>query len=343
MEGMLGGIVGLVGAGLQASAQAAQVQYEYAALNWQKQRAREQDRFAQASREDMFGNVTGYDEALNKWGVTLAPDQKSIRDAGQKEQLLQLTKDAPAARALREKIQQRAKAAEEPFLKASLGYQFNQPQSEGAIRSDLSQLMATNDMLRSKADQALLTRQAIRMGQGGKAADIILGVDQELGKGAQNRMLEARKMALGEHAQRLQQHEAEWGTPMKVWGDIMNQGGNAPNIPNSTLSQSLDNAIQQQQAGMSQAFQAGTAGVGSAMQSLAQAIGKSPNLSGISFGGGGRGGTGAAARPRAQRSLGQPYPTDPYQDTYDPTTYSEGFSSYAPSSSWDNRSSEGWA
>jgi hypothetical protein len=336
MEGMLGGIVGLVGAGLQASAQAAQVNYEYAALNWQKQRAREQDKFAQASREDMYGNVTGYDEATNKWGIKLTGDQTRMRDATQKEQLLQLTKDLPAARAIREKIQQRSKDAYEPYLRASLGYQYDQPQSEEATRSDIATLMATNDMARSKADQALMMRSAMRMGSGGKAADIIQGVDQELGKGNQNRMLEARKMALGEHAARLQQHEQKWGTPMKVWGDIMQQGGQAPNVSNAQTEQSLGNALGQQQAGMMSAFQAGTQGVGNAMQSLAAAVGKSPNMSGISFGGGGKGGGGSTRQAAAPRQK-----ADPYEYTYDPTQYSEGTSVFGQSS-YDDRSAGGW-
>src|SRR3954471_6759632 len=206
MEGMLGGIVGLVGAGLQAQAQAAQVEYEYAALNFQKQRADKQDRFAQASRTDMYGNTTGYDPILNKWDVKLTPDQTQIRDSGEKEQLLQLTKDAPAARKIRQAVQQRAYDAKEPFLKASLGYQYDQPPSEAAIRSELTGLMANNDMLRSKADQALIMRSAMRMGAGARAPDIIQATEAQLGdaKTQQNRMLQARQQAVQEFGARLQ-------------------------------------------------------------------------------------------------------------------------------------------
>src|SRR5215471_4010745 len=142
MEGMIGGIIGLVGAGLQAQAQASQVEFEYAQLNWQKQRAVQQDWFAQASRSDMYGNTTRYDPALNKWMVDLSPDQLAIRDAQEKEQLLQLTKDAPAARKIRQAIQERAQMAKEPFNVAQLGYRYDQPPSEDAIRSELTGLMA---------------------------------------------------------------------------------------------------------------------------------------------------------------------------------------------------------
>jgi hypothetical protein len=281
MEGMLGGIVGLVGAGLQAQAQQDQIQEEYAALNWQKQRASQQDWFAQAARSDMYGNTTSYDPALNKWTVNLAPDQATIRDAQQKEQLLQLTQDAPAARKIKQAVQQRAQMAKEPFNTAQLGYQYAQPESEGAIRSELTGLMANNDMLKSKADQALITRAAIRMGQGAHPQDIINATDQQLGNAStmQNRMLQARQQALGEFNQRLQQHEAQYGTPMKFWADMMQQGGDMPNIPKSSMDQSLNAMIQNQMSGMNTANQAGTTGVSSAMQALAGAMGKSPDLS----------------------------------------------------------------
>lgn len=337
MEGMLGGIVGLVGAGLQAQAQAAQVQYEYAALNWQKQRAREQDRFAQAGRTDMYGNRTGYDELLNEWSVKLAPDQEKIRDAQEKEQLLQLTEDAPAARAIRKKIQERSKAAADPFRKASLGYQYDKPESEGAIRADLTRLMATNDLIRSKSDQALFQQQALRQGKGANPSDLIQAVNAELGKNTNNRMLEARKQALAEHGQKVQQHEAEWGTPMRFWGDLMAQGGNMPDIPKGSLEQSLNAQIGQQSSGMQSAFAQGTQGVGSAMQALASAVGKSPNMSGISFGkGGGMGGAGKRAGTGA---------TVRDDNIYDPTAdFSGGFGGGGGwGSGWgDDRSAYGW-
>jgi hypothetical protein len=189
----------------------------------------------------MYGNTTGYDPILNKWSVNLTPDQTQIRDAGQKEQLLQLTKDAPAARKIRQAVQQRAEMAKEPFLKASLGYQYDQPPSEASIRSELTGLMANNDMLRSKADQALIMRSAMRMGAGARAPDIIQATEAQLGdaKTQQNRMLQARQQAVQEFGARLQQHEAKWGNPMKVWGELMSQGGDLPNISKSNLDQSL--------------------------------------------------------------------------------------------------------
>lgn len=333
MEGMIGGLVGLVGAGLQAQAQAAQVEFEYAQLNWQKQRAAQQDRFAQAGRQDMYGNKTGYDYLKNEWTVNLTPDQQAIRDAGEKEQLLQLTKDAPAARKIRQAVQQRAYDAKEPFLKASLGYQYDLPPSEASIRSELTNLMATNDMLRSKADQALIMRSAMRMGSGARAADIIQATNAQLGnrETQNNRMLQARAMALDEYKNRLQQHEAQWGTPMKVWGDLMSQGGDLPNIQKSTVDQGINSMINSQMQGANTAFNQGTQGVSSAMTALANAVGKSPDLSAaasafgkMKFGGGG----GKAAG----------------DDTYDPTINNMGFSSYGGGSPsyFDNRGSEGW-
>lgn len=276
---MLGAITGLIGAGLQYQAQQDQLQEQYAALNWQKQRADQQDWFAQAGKVDQYGNKTGYNRALNQWDVTLSPEQKQISDAGQKEQLLQLTQDAPAARKIRQAVQQRAEYAKEPFNTAQLGYQYDQPDSPEAIQSKLTGLMATNDMVKSKADQALMMRSAARLGQGAKASEIINATDQALGnsQNQNNRMLQARQDALKEYAGRQQLHEQQWGAPMKMWGDLMTQGGDLPNIQKMNVA---DTTGAQQQA-MLQAFNSGTQGVGSAMNNVASAMGKSPDLSSV--------------------------------------------------------------
>ena len=304
---MIGALVGLVGAGLQAQAQHDQLMFQYARFNWEKQRALQQDWFAQASRSDMYGNVTRYDRNLNKWVVDLTPDQLAIRDAQEKEQLLQLTKDAPAARKIREAVQQRAYEAKEPFEKAKAGYQYDQPPSERAIRSELTTLMATNDMMRSKADQALIMRQAMRMGGSGRPEAIIQATNAALGdpERVKNRMLQARQQALQEFGQRTQQHEAKWGTPMKVWGEYMQQGGDLPNIGKSNLDQSINSMINAQAGAMTNAFNAGTRGVSSAMEGLASAAGKSPDLSAVA---------GALAKMKfgAGKQGGSGQPNDPY-------------------------------
>lgn len=307
---MMGALVGLVGAGLQAQAQANQLAFQYAHFQWEKNRANQQDWFAQASREDMYGNVTGYDPALNKWTVKLTPDQLQIRDAQEKEQLLQLQQDAPAARKIRQAIQQRAYEAKEPFLKASLGYQYDQPPSEASIRSELTGLMATNDMLRAKADQALIMRSALRLGAGARAPDIIQATNAALGdpEKVKNRMLQARQQALSEYKDRLQQHEAQWGTPMKVWGDLMGQGGDIPNVPKGSMDQSINSMINSQMSGMQNAFAAGTKGVSAAYDAMAKAAGQSPDLS-------------AVAKALGSMKFGQQKGTGTGSDsdTYDPT------------------------
>jgi hypothetical protein len=274
---MLGAITGLIGAGLQAQAQHDQLMFQYAKFNWEKQRADKQDRFAAASRSDQYGNKTSYDELLNEWGVKLTPTQQKLMQGGEKEQLLQLTEDAPAARKIKRAVQARAAQAKEPFLKASLGYQFDQPKGESRIRSELTGLMAQNEMQKTKAEQALIMRQAARLGKGADASKIIQSADAKLGANTQNRMLAARNDALKEFAGRQQLHEAQWGEPMKMWGNLMSQGGDIPGIPNRAIQDSTG-AMQQQ---MLSAFNAGTRGVAGAFDSLGAAAGKSPDLSGV--------------------------------------------------------------
>jgi hypothetical protein len=275
---MLGAITGLIGAGLQAQAQHDNLMFQYAHFNWEKQRAATQDRFAQASRSDQYGNKTGYDELLNEWNIKLTPTQKEISQGGEKEQLLQF-KDAAAARKVKQAVQARAHDAIEPFKKAAAGYQYDQPRSEGAIRSEITGLLANNEMMKTKADQALVMRQAARLGRGADAAKIIQSADQKLGnaQNVQNRMLQARNEAVKEFAGRQQLHEAQWGEPMKMWGNLMAQGGDIPGIPKGAMT---DTTGAQQQA-MLQAFNQGTQRVGSAFDSLASAAGKSVDLSGV--------------------------------------------------------------
>jgi hypothetical protein len=274
----LGAITGLIGAGLQAQANHDQLMFQYAKFNWEKQRADTQDRFAAASRSDMFGNKTAYDRTLNEWNINLTPTQKQLMQGGEKEQLNQL-QDAIEARKIKRQIQERARSAVEPFKRAAAGYQYDLPPSEGAVRSDLTGLMATNEMMKTKAQQALIMRQAARLGRGADAAKIIQSADQKLGNAdaMNNRMLEARTQALKEVAGRQQLHEAQWGGPMKLWGDLMAQGGDIPGIPKSSLT---DTTGAQQQAMLS-AFNQGTQNVGGAFDSLASAAGKSVDLSGI--------------------------------------------------------------
>lgn len=278
----LGAITSLVGIGLQAKAQQEQLQLQYKQLYWQQQRAREQDRFAQAGRQDAYGNETYFDKGLNKWMTKLTPAQKEIQQAGEREQRTQLLKDAPAARKIREAVQKRSEEAKAPFNRAKLAYEFNQPPSEAAIKSELTNLMATNLMAQSKANQALLMRSAARLGTGAKAAEIINSVDQSLGKEQKNTLLAARNQAVQEAAARAAAHETQYGQPMKMWGDLMAQGGNIPDIPRSSLNADLGSAISSQNSAMQQAFRSGTEGVSNAMGGVAAAAGRSPDFSKLS-------------------------------------------------------------
>lgn len=322
--GILGAVTGLIGAGLQAQAQHDQLMFQYAHFNWEKQRAMEQDRFAQAARSDMFGNKTAYDRLLNEWRIDLTPEQRELRDLSTKEQKTQLAEDLPAARKQKRAIQQRAKEARQPFLEASLGYRYDQPKSEAALRSELTTLMATNAAARSKADQATIMRQALRMGKGGKAQEIIEATNAKIGEGNQSRMMEARKQALAERAQGLQLHEAQYGKPMEVWGNLMSQGGDVPPLPKSSTGADLSGMISAQAQAMQAAQERGTRGVSGAFQGLASAAGKSPDLGSI---------------VKALSGIGRKG-KDSEDDTYDPTQYG-GVSTFGPSS-FDDRPSSGW-
>jgi len=125
-------------------------------------------------------------------------------------------------------------------------------------------------------------RSAARLGTGAKAQEIINAVDQGMGKEQKNTLLAARNQAVQEAAARAAAHETQYGQPMKMWGDLMAQGGNLPDIPRSTLNADLGSAISSQNQAMQRAFGAGTEGVSGAMGGVASAAGKSPDFSKLS-------------------------------------------------------------
>jgi hypothetical protein len=104
MGGMIGGLVGLIGAGLQYSAQQEANQIAWANLNFQKQQGAKQFRLSTAGRSDAYGDEQVYDPATNTWKINLSPTQNQIINAGQREQLQSLTHDAVNNRILRDQV-----------------------------------------------------------------------------------------------------------------------------------------------------------------------------------------------------------------------------------------------
>lgn len=274
---MLGAITGLIGAGLQAKAQAEQAQIQWANLMFQKQNAAKQQRFAGAGRSDAFGNKTSYDDILNEWKIALTPTQKRITQAGETEQLRSLTEDAARNRRQKERSEKTALQAGGEFQDALARYKYDAPASELATRDELERLMLTGNKQRAKDNQGIIARQALRLGKGADIAKIIQKTDDELGKDSPNIALQARQGALQERGARIQQHQTIL-PELQNWEQLMAAGGGDAQLKFSNVGQEL----QAMQGGMANAIQSamqsGGAAIGGAYNALGSAMGKSPDF-----------------------------------------------------------------
>lgn len=278
--GILGAITGLIGAGLQASSQAAQQQIAWAQLIEARNARREQNRLATAARSDQYGNKNKYDDVSNEWEIQLTPTQSKITKAGEREQLLQLTEDMPAARKQRQMLQKRAKEAEPLYREAVNAYQYRQPKSEGAIRDELTSLLSSNEQADAQKQKMILMRQAQRFGRGGDIPKIIKATNDGLGKGLSDIMLKSRQGAVEERQSRVASHANEWLPRIQQFANIMASGQQNAELPPS-MTQHLPATQNQMASAMQQALAAGAGQVGAAYQNLGNAMGKSPDLSSV--------------------------------------------------------------
>ncbi len=281
---MLGAITGLIGAGLQAKAQADAQQVAWANLNFQKSQARDNKRFASAARTDMYGNKNKYNDVLNEWETLLTPTQKQIATSGEAEQLRSLTEDVARNRRQRERAEKTALQAGNEFQTALAGYKYDAPASELATRDELERLLLTSNKQASKDNQGIIAREALRMGKGADLAKIIAKTDANLGKGMSDALVKARAGALQERGTRVQQHQAEFMPKLQNFEQLMAQGGGDAEGKFSNVGQELS-AMQGSMAGAIQsAIQNGASSIGSAFGGLSTAMGKSPDLSGVANG-----------------------------------------------------------
>lgn len=281
---MLGAITGLIGAGLQAKAQADAQQVAWANLNFQKSQARDNRRFASAARTDMYGNKNSYNDIMNEWETILTPTQKQIATAGENEQLRSLTEDAARNRRQRERNEKTALQAGDEFQTALAGYKYDAPASELATRDELERLMLTANKQSAKDNQGIIAREALRMGKGADLAKIIAKTDANLGQGMSDALIKARAGALQERGTRMQQHQSEFLPKLQNFEQLMARGGDGADLKFSNVGQELS-AMQGSMAGAIQsAIQSGAQSIGNAYSGVAAAAGKSPDLSGVAGG-----------------------------------------------------------
>lgn len=219
----LSGLAMIMNRNMQSGA----MQQSYRAQAAAERAAREQRRLAMAGRTDQYGNKTRYNDALNEWETILTPSQKQLTKAGEREQILSLTKDAPQNRRIRQRAGERGNEAAEDFNRERAEYRYGGPESEGAIRDELTKLLAQASTGRRNARNADLSRAIVRSGGGVSVADLNRNPDGDMGTLAEI-MLKARSGAKDEYAQRSNQHRQETLPDMQFLSQLMDAGGDAP-------------------------------------------------------------------------------------------------------------------
>jgi hypothetical protein len=312
MAEIAGALVGLVGAGLQASAQAEQQTIELMNLRFQQRMAADNMRFAQATRTDAYGNKQRYNEATNTWETDLTPTQRAIVGAGEQEQLKKLTEDATRNRLILEEQRQRGLAAIPDYNKALAGFRYDQAPSRGADENQLYTLMSLASQDVMGGDRQAIGRTLLRQGRGADYALAIKAMDDAQGQSVGPNLLRAYEQSIPQFAQDVQQRQQHYLPLLDALQRTMAGGASSAPSPYSTVPNELNAIEGQQAAAIQSAFTSGASGVGGAFNELAKAAGQSPNLSGVAsaLSGLGKGGGGKSQQPQ--------YGLVPNQNAYDP-------------------------
>lgn len=286
----LGGLIGLIGAGVNASNQGLGAAIAMANLQWQKQQALKQERLAMAARGDLYGNKQQYDPALNEWKIKLTPIQQDIINAQQREQKLSLTEDAMRNRELRKRLAERSRLATDEYYKTEAGFKYDQPPSEDAITHKLAMLIAQAKNEKARASMAPVAMEALRTGQGGLIPQMIHQINQQLGQETAQTLLQARGQAVQEKASRDSAHNSKYLPALQYYSQIMDDGGGGANLMFSTLPQEKAQEQTQNQQMILRAMESGGANVGNAYGNLAKIMSQPINFPTKGFGDMGMGG-----------------------------------------------------
>lgn len=298
-------------------------------LDWQKKRAAEQDRFAQAARTDAFGNRISYDQALNEWITQLTPEQKALMFAGESEQRRALTEDAARNRMVRERQYRAGTLAQPGFDEALARLRFDQPESEESIRAKIAQLLTLSKGSRSGGRQGQY--QEIR--QAGNVPMAMRSPEGDTGASELAKtLLQARGAARGEAGSRAGATTSRYGDALSRYAGLLGGGGGAP-IGMPSTAKDLEGQQSEMARLVASIGQSGSQNVGRAQEGALKAASINPidarSLASIyaasrrGTAGGGRVGVGARNVGSATRfgddlyASDRPYRISSYDDLYD--------------------------
>lgn len=281
----VGGLQALLNFGAQAKARNDQLALGRESLDFQKDQARDAKEQAQATRVDAYGNTVSYDRILKQWNVELTPEQERILRAGEREQLLTLTEDAERRRETARRSERRAVQADDYLDQIMAEYQFERPESEGAIRDELSSLMSIANQQGTDQAKDVIGQQALRTGATSTIPQIVQAIDSMFGQRLARDQLQARGQAATESNAREGAHEGKYQNAIRTLAALSQSvPSNAPEY--SRAPGQTQNVLSQAIAQLSNAISSGSALTGNAYGQLVSAAGNAPqiNLSGVQAG-----------------------------------------------------------
>jgi len=193
------------------------------ALAFQRALADEQMRFAKSARTDAYGNKVYYDDATGQWKTILSPTQQRLVDAGQREQLLGLTRDAALNRSVRERTAARGAAANEDYTRTNAAYKYGDQPSEGSLEDRLARLMAISRGY-AISPNAVRTSGNLPIVYSAANANSYPSGQAQLA----DILMQARSGALNESSNRASARNSKYLPALQMYDKIASGGGGAP-------------------------------------------------------------------------------------------------------------------
>lgn len=223
-------VVGLAQALMGASAASSANDVAMANLAYQKQRDRDNQRLATATRTDQYGNVQRYNPATNAWEIQLTPLQQALQSAQTSEQYKGLTKDAAMRRELAQQQFARSQEAGKDYQRAQTGYRYDQPPSQESDIADVTQALIQARSKALNSAGATLGRQALRLGQSNAIPAIMKGVADQEGAGLEDQLIKGKAAGKQAYAQDVSAHENKYLPALRQFASTMDDV-QVPNLP----------------------------------------------------------------------------------------------------------------
>ena len=314
----IGAIAAAIAGIVQAAATAGAAR-DANALNWQnlafqKENARKQYGLATAERPDVYGNVTSFDDILKKWNIKLTPAQERLIRAGEREQTLSLTEDAPRARGLRRRQEVRSKTAEEDARRATDRYRYEEPASEGAQEAEgvADAIMARGGRLGEGV--GTLSRAALRLNQGDLLPQIVREAANQAGGSLGEDIVRGKDRGRANYRASTSAHANKFLPAIRQFIGTADDIGGAPTRFSETPGQ-MGQTIESMLRAISGALTNEGTQVGSAYSDLAAGVRSGvPDFSGIisalsGIGGGGSSGPDTFSASQVRPLFGPSAPT----------------------------------